>query len=42
MYAQYPAYPSTPAKYIVSSIENANNPVGATMKYRVIYFKYLD
>lgn len=36
---------SAPASYTGTSsdaLETANNPVRATMKYRVIYFKYLD
>jgi hypothetical protein len=29
------------ASYVTSTLENANNPLRAQMKYRVIYFKYL-
>ena len=29
------------ASYVSSSLDNANNPLRAQMKYRVIYFKYL-
>ena len=33
---------NTASPYQSSLLEAANNPVAATMKYRVIYFKYLD
>ena len=33
---------NAPSSYTISSLEQANNPVRALMKYRVIYFKYLD
>jgi hypothetical protein len=44
----YPVNPSSgtwsqnaPASYVNSTIENANNPLRASMKYRVVYFRYL-
>ena len=33
---------NAPSGYTTAALETANNPVRATMKYRVIYFKYLD
>lgn len=32
---------NAPSSYVTSTLENANNPLRAQMKYRVIYFRYL-
>ena len=43
MNPQYDPYNSkAQSRYTTGAPESANNPVGATMKYRVIYFKYLE